>query len=184
VSPEIRASDADRHAAVDALRSHYAAGRLETDELERRISKAVDAQTLGDLATLMTDLPATRGDRAAPRHESRVRGWGTRNFRQEHQLPASREYAWKKVMAHIAPAMAACGYSIVESHEPDFLVFELEEASVWPWLFIGPLAILAPKRKTRVAVSLLQDGPSRTTLVAAGAARRGVRKAFAAIADD
>jgi hypothetical protein len=109
---------------------------------------------------------------------------GLRGFRQEHELPASSEFAWKQVMAHIASAMAAFGYSIAETHAPDFVVFELEERSTWPWLFIGPLAMLVPQRKTRVTVSLSGDEPSRTTLVAAGAARRAVRKAFADISAD
>jgi hypothetical protein len=92
--------------------------------------------------------------------------------------------AWKQVMAHLAPAMVASGYSIAETHEPDFLVFELEESSAWPWLFIGPLTVLFPRRRTRVAVSLQEMGPKCTTLVVAGVARRAVRKAFVAISAD
>lgn len=184
MTPDIRASDADRHAAVEALRGHYAVGRLDTEELERRVSRAASAQSLSELAEVTRDLPGKPSVRAAARDAHRVGGWGLRGFRQEHELPVSRAFAWKQVMAHIAPAMAASGYSIAETHEPDFLVFQLEEPSIWPWLFIGPLAMLVPHRKTRVAVSLSGDEPSRTTLVAAGVARRAVRKAFADISAD
>ena len=144
----------------------------------------MDAQTLSDLAAVTRDLPRTSGARAPLGEANRVGGWGPRAFRQEHQLRTSRAIAWKHVMAHLAPAMVASGYSMAETHEPDFLVFELEESSVWPWLFIGPLAMLAPRRRTRVAVSLQEVGSKHTTLVVAGVARRAVRKAFVGISAD
>jgi uncharacterized protein YcsI (UPF0317 family) len=59
------ASDADRDRAARALRRHYAAGRLEAEELERRLSVAVSARTHGDLAALFRDLPSSRGRRIA-----------------------------------------------------------------------------------------------------------------------
>ena len=64
---QIRASDAEREAAVDALRHHYAAGRLEADELEERIERAYDAKTRADIEGLFLDLPSDRGRRAAER---------------------------------------------------------------------------------------------------------------------
>src|SRR3954452_21239413 len=67
VTPDIRASDADRHATVEALRSHYAVGRLDTEELERRVSRAASAQSLSELAEVTADLPDTSGVRAGAR---------------------------------------------------------------------------------------------------------------------
>ncbi len=54
----LRASDADREAAVARLRTAAADGRLDTDELENRVSSAYAARTHGDLAAVTTDLPA------------------------------------------------------------------------------------------------------------------------------
>jgi len=53
----IRASDADRERVAARLRDHFAEGRLTRDELDERITAALNARTLGDLRVLMTDLP-------------------------------------------------------------------------------------------------------------------------------
>jgi len=46
----LRASDADRDRAVDALKAAYAQGLLTTDELAARTSQALAARTYADLA--------------------------------------------------------------------------------------------------------------------------------------
>jgi uncharacterized protein DUF1707 len=53
----VRASDSERERAVAALKRHYAAGRLETEELERRVRRAYAAEWRGELRSLMRDLP-------------------------------------------------------------------------------------------------------------------------------
>ena len=53
----LRASDADRDRVADALREHYAAGRLSADELDERLTTALSARTLGELNQVLTDLP-------------------------------------------------------------------------------------------------------------------------------
>jgi hypothetical protein len=53
----LRASDADRDAVVDRLRDAAGEGRLEPDELEQRVDRALRARTYGDLAELLHDLP-------------------------------------------------------------------------------------------------------------------------------
>ncbi len=53
----IRASDADRDRVTGRLREHFADGRLSSDELDERISAALQAKTFGDLRQVMTDLP-------------------------------------------------------------------------------------------------------------------------------
>jgi hypothetical protein len=57
VTASRRASDVDRERAVDDLRAAYAAGRLDEDELERRVQLAVVARTRADLRRLRADLP-------------------------------------------------------------------------------------------------------------------------------
>jgi Domain of unknown function (DUF1707) len=53
----IRVSDADRDRVTGRLREHFAEGRLTSDELDERISAALNAKTFGDLRPLMADLP-------------------------------------------------------------------------------------------------------------------------------
>jgi hypothetical protein len=53
----VRASDADRDRAVAALRRHFAAGRIETHELEERVATAYDARWRSELRSLLRDLP-------------------------------------------------------------------------------------------------------------------------------
>ena len=55
---DIRASDTERERAVETLRRHAAAGRLDAGELEERIGLALAAKTRADLAPLTADLPA------------------------------------------------------------------------------------------------------------------------------
>jgi Domain of unknown function (DUF1707) len=57
---QLRASDADRDAALADLSAHFQAGRLTSDELDERTGQALAARTVGDLRDLMTDLPALR----------------------------------------------------------------------------------------------------------------------------
>ena len=55
----MRASEAEREAAVADLRRHAGAGRLDVEELERRVEAALGAFTREDLAELRDDLPAS-----------------------------------------------------------------------------------------------------------------------------
>lgn len=54
---ELRASHEDRDAVVERLREAAAEGRLDLDELETRLDRALTAKTYGDLAPLTADLP-------------------------------------------------------------------------------------------------------------------------------
>jgi hypothetical protein len=64
---DLRASDAERERTVDALRSHAAAGRLDAEELEERLGRALAARSRSDLAALLEDVPETRGAPAVAR---------------------------------------------------------------------------------------------------------------------
>ncbi|AXE39818.1 hypothetical protein JS278_02682 [Acidipropionibacterium virtanenii] len=55
---EQRIGDAERDAAVEALRDHHVAGRLTPEEFDERMAAALSARTRGDLAPLFDDLPA------------------------------------------------------------------------------------------------------------------------------
>ena len=53
----MRASDAEREQAADALREHYAAGRLSAEEFGERLDAVYAASTAGELEQLRHDLP-------------------------------------------------------------------------------------------------------------------------------
>ncbi|MFF4295727.1 DUF1707 and DUF4190 domain-containing protein [Streptomyces vinaceus] len=54
----MRASNTDRDRTVDVLKAAYAEGRLSRDEYGQRFDAAYKAQTYGQLAQLVADLPA------------------------------------------------------------------------------------------------------------------------------
>jgi hypothetical protein len=51
------ASHADRERAVDVLRAGFSEGRLQQPELEKRVARAYEARTVGELSLLVADLP-------------------------------------------------------------------------------------------------------------------------------
>jgi Flp pilus assembly protein TadB len=61
----LRASDADRDAVADRLHQAAVEGRLEPDELEERLHRALRARTYGELRRLVADLPSSRPARRA-----------------------------------------------------------------------------------------------------------------------
>lgn len=54
----LRASDAERSDVAERLGKHYGEGRLDQVEFDDRLQKAMTAKTRGELAALLTDLPA------------------------------------------------------------------------------------------------------------------------------
>ena len=55
-----RIGDAERDRAIDLLRDHMAAGRLNAEEFDDRLGVALSAKTSADLDPLFTDLPGPR----------------------------------------------------------------------------------------------------------------------------
>jgi hypothetical protein len=64
--PSMRASDADREAAVIALREHLVAGRLTLEEFSERVEAALRAGVTGELVQAQQDLPAASSDLSPP----------------------------------------------------------------------------------------------------------------------
>jgi hypothetical protein len=57
---EMRAADADRQAVADNLKAALDEGRLDLHEYDERLQQAYAAKTYGELAPLLSDLPAQR----------------------------------------------------------------------------------------------------------------------------
>jgi DUF1707 SHOCT-like domain len=61
----LRASDADRERAIEALKVAFTEGRLSRDDLDVRVSRALLARTYADLAAATADMPARPGPAGA-----------------------------------------------------------------------------------------------------------------------
>ena len=61
-TPAQRIGDADRDRAIDLLREHHAAGRLDAAEFDERMSAVLSARTRADLEPLFADLPSGSSD--------------------------------------------------------------------------------------------------------------------------
>ena len=76
--PSVRIGTAEREAAASALSEHFAAGRLDQDELEERLDRAYAAKTAADLEPLFQDLPRPGSPAAASEQRQaagRSTGW-------------------------------------------------------------------------------------------------------------
>jgi Domain of unknown function (DUF1707) len=60
--PDLRVSDAERSDVADRLGRHYADGRLDQDEFNERVDRAMSAKTQSDLSGLFDDLPMTEAE--------------------------------------------------------------------------------------------------------------------------
>lgn len=68
----LRISDFERERALQELRVHYAAGRLDGDELEERVEHAYRARTRAQLAATVSGLPLARAEGPLTRWVRRV----------------------------------------------------------------------------------------------------------------
>jgi hypothetical protein len=64
---DVRASDDERDRVAGEIREHYAAGRLDEDEMDARVEAAYAARTHGELQALQADLPALPATRSQQR---------------------------------------------------------------------------------------------------------------------
>lgn len=168
----LRLSDADRERAVADLKTHAAAGRLSMEELPERVAAAYAAETFGELADLMHDLPVAH-DETVPAPVRRSPIWpGLAPFTEVVELPVPRERIHGLVLERLAPSLASHGYDLVDV-EDDRLDFQLHQR----------VLLLFHHRRFDVRIALTDLGGGRTRLVASGSAPRDVRRAFAGLRD-
>ncbi len=63
---QMRAATADRDRAIEFLTTAFTEGRLDKDEYDVRLERALSARTYAELDTVVADLPGTRPGPAAP----------------------------------------------------------------------------------------------------------------------
>ena len=136
----VRVGDTDRDRAADALRRHFAEGRLSPEEFDERLSQAFAARTMGDLADLLADLPEDPGGYALPVPVS-----GSDSRRPVATRPAREpSVLWRVQLASYATTSAICVLIWLVSGHP---------SSFWPIWIIGPWGIVLIGQAIR--------GPSR-----------------------
>lgn len=182
--PPIRASDAEREAAADALRRHAGDGRLDAVELDERLSAVFASRTVDELRVLLADLPRLPSVPDLPAEIPKVGLPGRRRFRQQHVLPVPRPRAFREARAHLWPALHGVGFRVVRDDEAELVAFEREVHPAWvPAVVIlfFPLGLfaLAAKETERIVVSFAEHGDFATRIAVEGMAPRSVRRAFA-----
>jgi hypothetical protein len=71
-----RIGDAERDKAAEYLREHMAAGRLDAEEFDQRVTRALNAKVGPDLDALFTDLPEPRpGSTLVPTEPFKAPPW-------------------------------------------------------------------------------------------------------------
>lgn len=119
---DVRVGDADREGVVDHLKLAYARGRLDIDDFDRRLERALTARTAADLARLTDDLhPAARPAPGPPRPSPGVSA--------EERLLAGLAHgtAWVPVIILPALLMATAGSRspYVRRHAAEAVNFQL-----------------------------------------------------------
>lgn len=186
--PDVLASDDERDAAVARLRRAALEGRLDSEELEDRVARALAARTRGELAELVADLPVARAAGGAVVRPPRptAGGFGLLPFHQQHVLASGPDASFADAVGTILPALHRAGYQVVDRRAPDLLVLEARERPGWvPFVcvFGFPFGLMALVVKRRLLLTLTFDRhPEGTLMTVQGEARRGVRKAFAGLA--
>lgn len=71
--PDLRVSDSERTEVADRLGQHYGDGRLNTDEFNERVERAMGAKTQSDLSGLFDDLPSLDDHPEVPARRERRR---------------------------------------------------------------------------------------------------------------
>src|ERR1700761_1273719 len=66
LNDRIRISDSDRDRVATQLRDYYAEGRLSSEELDERVTAALNAKTAGGLKRLMSALPSAAPGAGGP----------------------------------------------------------------------------------------------------------------------
>lgn len=136
--PDTRASDAERTVVVDTLYAHATAGRLTVEEMSERTEAALAARTLGDLQSLLADLPEIRERPARAEPADR--------------MPVRQRMRWTGYAAVVAICMVIWAVTSITAGATLYF---------WPIWVAGPwgLALLA---KTFAVPTLCSRRPQRT----------------------
>jgi hypothetical protein len=159
---DVRVGEAERERSARLLRDHWAAGRLDVDDLDARIEAVYSAKTQRELEAVTGDLPLGVGALAV----GQARLWwpGIAVFHVERHVDASPAPTYDDLLRVVVPRMVMAGFDLQADVPPRRLDF-------------GAAGGL------RVGVLLHPASDGGTVIAAFGRAPRNVRKAFATLRD-
>ncbi len=156
----VRASDDERNRITDQLRFHCAAGRITVEELEHRLGQAMSAQSVGELASLVHDLPRNALAVEQPRRPPpRVGLPGVRPFTYRLAVPSPLERTRVAALDTIATGLNRSRWELMRQ-TPTSLEFKRSG-------------------NERIVMDLEPKGTAATTMIVHGRAPRRVRSQFA-----
>ena len=117
----LRAARADREQVIDMLKTAFVQGRLDRDEFDLRIGRALASLTYADLAALTADLPVRLAPARLPQ-------------------PARESVSKKAVLAMACATVALAGLWPVMMLRPPWPSFVLPLALIW---FVLAMAVPA-----------------------------------------
>ncbi|WP_330331041.1 DUF1707 domain-containing protein [Streptomyces sp. NBC_00536] len=142
--PEMRASDAEREEVTETLRQAVAEGRLDMEEFDERLGSALKARTRGELATLISDLPAEARSAAAPARVAS--GWPERMGGQATSSGAfavwggfARRGHW--TVGRTFTAFTLWGGGVIDLREAHF---EEAEVDIRCFALFGGMSVVVP----------------------------------------
>ena len=145
---QMRVGDAERSAIADRLAKHFSDGRLDEDEFNDRLDRAMRATTMADLTGLLADLPD------AEDAQPQLPAGGRRHERKMLKVQLERERLWLKLereqhrqaehqrRAHAmrwVPVFVVAGIVAV-------IVLHTLTHSIGAWLVLGLVAFLWLRR--------------------------------------
>jgi hypothetical protein len=156
-----RASDRDRYRVAEELRIHCAEGRLDVEELERRLELAMSASTIGQLAEMVYDLPSVTVPEPMQEGATNVSVGppGIRPFTRRIEVPAPIDRVRTTVLDTVAVGLNGSGYELIYQ-DPTTLTFQRS-------------------LKERLTIDLEERREGHTTMIVYGRASRRIRKQFA-----
>jgi hypothetical protein len=171
-------SDSDREAAVEALREHYVAGRLDVDQFTERVEQAYAARTALELDEVALE-PRTEA-RVAP---ARRKPWllpGNDSFAVRIHLTKPPEQAVVQVVGDIFVPLAGVGYKPREE-EPTRRAFARMHRPAWTilaavLLFPFGLFALMYREVSQVVVAAASTEHGVTAVDVYGTAPLAVRR--------
>jgi len=143
------------------LRIHCAEGRLEVEELERRLEQAISASTIQQLADLVYDLPkvAVPDPIVGEPAKARTGPPGIRAFTRRIEVPATVDRVRRALLDTVAVGLNRAGYELIYQ-DATTLMFQRS-------------------LKERLRIDLEKRGKGNTTMVIYGRASRRIRKHIA-----
>jgi hypothetical protein len=98
----LRASDADREQAIDALKTAFVQGRLSKSELVRRAGQALQSRTYAELAGTTAGIAAERAATPPPREPASP---------AHARPPSTKVIAWVVSVIILAPALGVAFFA-------------------------------------------------------------------------